>query len=47
MIHFDDEIHIGSDWARNYVIPAENGDYSAASVVMKVRAVQYVLNFLV
>ena len=25
MIHFDDELHIGSDWARNYVIPAEDG----------------------
>lgn len=43
MIHFDDELHIGSDWARNYVIPSENGDYSAASVVMKVRAMNGVL----
>lgn len=43
MIHFDDELHIGSDWARNYVIPEENGDYSAASVVMKVRAMNGVL----
>ena len=43
MIHFDDELHIGSDWARNYVIPEENGDYSAANVVMKVRAMNGVL----